>query len=167
MLFTDEVETMDELVRKLKDNESLHKIKVAVVCFLVEPDGKWTLHRRGAAARDNQGKLQALGGSYNVSDGTFRDALKRELVEEIGDKAVVENIRFLAAQLNTQFDTHKGEECDWVILAYLGDHVSGEYINMEPERCVGLESALPQDFKDEDLSTSPRNFIKFYLENYR
>ena len=72
MLFTDEVETMDELVRKLKDNESLHKIKVAVVCFLVEPDGKWTLHRRGAAARDNQGKLQALGGSYNVSDGTFK-----------------------------------------------------------------------------------------------
>ena len=165
MLFTDEVETLDELVIKVKDNEYLHKIKVAVVCFLIENDGKWTLHRRGSEARDNHGKLQAIGGSFNINDGTFRDALMREIKEEVGDKAVVEDIKFLAAQVNRQTDTHTGEDIDWIILAYTGKHTSGEYINMEPSRCVGFESAYPGEFNKEDLATSPNKFIKYYIEN--
>ena len=88
MIFKDEVRNVDELVAKLIDIDSLKKIKVAVICFIFNKQCQVILNRRGPGARDDVGKLQAVGGSVNKSDADFLSALKREILEETGNNDI-------------------------------------------------------------------------------
>lgn len=165
MLFTDEVKNMQELVEKLSVVENIGKIKVAVVCFIFDKNDHLILHRRGPGARDEIGKLQAIGGSVNKNDLDFRDSLMRELKEEAGSNGVVEITNFIGAQLDGKVDKHTGEFVNWVILGYKGLLVEGELENMEPERCIGFEKNYIEDFKQEDLSVTAYNFIQKMLSD--
>ena len=84
MLFYDEVIDTEGLVEKLIDNQSLNEVKVGVICFIFDKNGRVILNRRGPGARDEVGLLQAVGGAVNKSDVNFVEALKREIVEETG-----------------------------------------------------------------------------------
>ena len=86
MLFNEEVYNIDELIDKVVNDTTIHKMKVCVVCVLYDQDGKIILHRRGEKARDEVGKLQAIGGSINKVDSNFRDSMMREIREEGGRK---------------------------------------------------------------------------------
>lgn len=163
MLFTDEVKTMDELVEKLSEVDNLGKVKVAVVCFIFDKQDNLILHRRGAGARDEVGKLQAIGGSVNGRDANFRDALERELREEAGTNCSIRIDEFIGAQLDSKFDKQVGSFVDWVILAYKGKVTSGELENMEPDRCVGFEKDDMSNFSKDDLSITAYNFIQKML----
>ena len=168
MLFTDEVRNIDEVIEKVIYNPELHKIKVCVVCVLYDKDGLIVLHRRGVKARDEIGKLEAIGGSVNRSDGEFRDALMRELNEEVGDKAKYELGKFICAQHTQHFDNNIGEMIDWVVLCYEGKVLSGELVNMEPDRCVELtHKTIDEYLEDSDLSDSCYNFLRYIKENSR
>ncbi|MDE6141922.1 MAG: NUDIX hydrolase [Bacilli bacterium] len=165
MLFTDEVKDMSELIEKLATmNTKLSKIKVAAVCFIFDKDGNLILHRRGPGARDAVGKLQAIGGSVNNDDVSFRDALARELTEEAGNSANICVDGFVGALLDGKVDRYSGEYVDWIILAYYGTLESGELINSEPERCIGFEKAPLTGFSDEDLSDTAKIFIKQLID---
>lgn len=165
MLFTDEVKNMPELLDKLSTIEAnINKIKVGVVCFIFDQNDNLILHRRGSGARDQVGKVQALGGSVNSGDDDFRAALKRELSEEVGTKANITIDSFVGALLDGKVDRYSGEYIDWVILAYTGTLVDGELINAEPERCVGFERALINEFNEDDLSETAKKFIKQIIE---
>ncbi len=165
MLFTEEVFNMEELMEKLVPYNIEHKVKVAVVCFIFDSEGKLILNRRGPGARDEIGRLQALGGSVNQSDADFHSALKRELEEEAGSSSTIKIDYFIGAQLDEKFDNDLGEIVDWIILGYRGVLVSGELINSEPERSVGFERAFMQEFKKEELSTTAYNFIEILKSN--
>lgn len=165
MLFTDEVKNMQELVEKLSDLDSeIDKIKVAVVCFIFDKNNNLILNRRGPGARDEIGKVQALGGSVNNSDADFREAILREIKEEGGSDAVVRIDSFIGAQLDGKVDKHTGEFINWVILAYKGTLVEGELINAEPDRSVGLEKNTMEKFLNDDLSVTAYNFIKHMID---
>lgn len=159
MLFTNEVMNMDELVSELEKFNLNGKIKVAVVCFIFDKAGRLILNRRGPGARDEIGKLQALGGGVNSSDENFRASLVRELKEEGGEEAVITIDSFIGAQEDGKVDKHTGEYINWIILGYKGILESGELINAEPERSIGFEKDEPQNFKKEDLSITAYNFI--------
>ena len=164
MLFTDEVKNMNELIEKISElDTNLDKIKVAVVCFVFDKNNNLILNRRGPGARDEIGKLQALGGSVNSQDIDFRDALKRELKEEGGSSSTVIIDSFIGAQIDGKVDKHTGEYIDWIILGYKGILVDGELINAEPDRCVGLEKNSMENFLKDDLSITAYNFIKKML----
>lgn len=163
MLFTEEVKNMQELVEKLSNVENIGKIKVAVVCFIFDKNDQLILHRRGPGARDEIGKLQAIGGSVNRNDADFRDSLNRELKEEAGNNGVIEISGFIGAQLDGKVDKHTGEFVNWVILGYKGNLIEGELENMEPERCIGFEKDYIENFKKEDLSVTAYNFIQKML----
>ena len=166
MLFTDEVKNMDELIDQVLLDTSIHKMKVCVVCFLYDQEGKIVLHRRGEKARDEIGKLEAIGGSVDRTDGDFREALLRELNEEAGFEATYEIGNFIVAQHTQHVDKNTDELIDWVVLAYKGRVVSGELINMEPERCVEFTRRnIDEYLADKDLSDSCRNFLQFIKDN--
>lgn len=166
MLFTDEVATMQDLVNKLSEfDQDFGKIKVAVVCFIFDKNGNLVLHRRGPGARDEIGKLQAIGGSVNKNDADLRDSLARELREEAGSNCEIKVTKFIGAQLDGKVDKTTGEYVNWIILAYEGSIISGELENLEPERCVGFERAPLDGFKREDLSNTAYNFIQTMLSN--
>lgn len=163
MLFTDEVNNMEELIDKLAEYDDLGKIKVAVVCFIFDKQDHLILHRRGPGARDEIGKLQAIGGSVNRTDENFRASLQRELAEEAGTNCSIRIDDFIGAQLDGKVDKHTGNYVNWIILAYKGKVTSGELENMEPDRCVGFEREYINDFKREDLSDTAYNFIQKML----
>ena len=166
MLFNDEVKNIDELIDKVINERSIHKMKVCVVCMLYDLDGKIVLHRRGEKARDEVGKLEAIGGSVDRSDGEFRDALLRELREEAGVEAKFEIGDFIVAQHTQHVDKNTEELIDWVVLCYEGRIVSGELINMEPDRCVEFtHKTIDEYLDDKDLSDSCYNFMKYIKDN--
>lgn len=160
MIFKDEVKNMQELIEKIKNISGLSKIKVGVVCFIFDENGKLILSRRGPGARDEIGKLQAIGGSINKSDLNFRSAVIREIMEEAGTEANVEIDKFIGAQIDTKMDKHTNELTSWVILAYKGILKSGKLNNMEPDRCIGFEYEYMDHFKKEDLSETAYKFIQ-------
>ncbi len=165
MLFVEEVNNMNELVDKLSEvDEEIDEVKVAVVCFIFDAQGKLILHRRGPGARDEIGKLLAIGGSVNASDASFRDALKRELMEEAGDSAEIRIDDFIGAQLDGKVDRHTGKFINWIILGYTGTIISGELVNSEPDRCVGFEKAFMEEFKEVELSSTANKFIKRLID---
>lgn len=166
MLFTDEVATMQDLVNKLAEfDQDFGKIKVAVVCFIFDKNNNLVLHRRGPGARDEIGKLQAIGGSVNKDDLNLRDSLARELAEEAGTNCEINVTKFIGAQLDGKVDKNSGEYVNWIILAYEGRIENGELENLEPERCVGFERAPLDGFKREDLSDTAARFIETMLSN--
>lgn len=166
MLFRDEVKNMDELIdvlSEIEEMDSLVQVKVAVVGFIFDKNGNLVLHRRGPGARDEIGKLQALGGSVNSGDGDFRNALIRELAEECGTDAKFEIDSFIGAQLDGKVDGHTHTYVNWIILAYKVNLISGELINNEPDRCVGFEKAPLDGFNLSETSSTAANFIKQML----
>lgn len=165
MIFTDEVTNMDELITTIENIPNLEKIKVGVACFIFDKSNQLILNRRGPGARDEIGKLQAIGGSINVDDANFREALKREIAEEAGRDCVVEINSFIGAQLDSKVDKYSKEYINWIILGYRGTLVSGELENMEPENCICFEKDYMENFKKEELSNTAYNFIQKMLND--
>lgn len=159
MIFKDEVRNVDELVAKLIDIDSLKKIKVAVVCFIFNKQGQVILNRRGPGARDDVGKLQAVGGSVNKSDADFLSALKREILEETGNNNIKIS-KFIGAYHDRKMDNETKEIVDWIILGYIGILESGSLINVEKNRSVDFETFNLNDINPEELSLSTYEFIK-------
>lgn len=159
MIFKDEVRNVDELVAKLIDIDSLKKIKVAVVCFIFNKQGQVILNRRGPGARDDVGKLQAVGGSVNKSDTDFLSALKREVLEETGNNNIKFG-KFIGAYHDRKMDNETKEMVDWIILGYIGILESGSLINVEENRSVDFETFNLNDINPDELSVSTYEFIK-------
>lgn len=159
MIFKDEVRNVDELVAKLISIDSLKKIKVAVVCFIFNKHGQVILNRRGPGARDDVGKLQAVGGSVNKNDVDFLSALKREILEETRNNNIKID-KFIGAYHDRKMDNETKEIVDWIILGYIGILESGSLINVEENRSVDFETFNLNDINQDELSVSTYEFIK-------
>ena len=158
MLFYDEVIDTQGLIEKLVDYKDLKVIKVAVVCFIFKGE-KLILNRRGSGARDDVGKLQAIGGSVNKTDETFISALKREIFEETGNKDIKIG-DFIGAFHDRKMDNETKEVVDWIILGYIGFLENGKLENKEKNRCVDFEEYTLEEIKPDELSISTYEFIK-------
>lgn len=159
MLFKDEVIDVEDLANKLIDYDYLKKIKVAVICFIFTKDGKIILNKRGLGARDEVGKIQAIGGSVNKTDVDFIAAMKREIKEELGNVSVKIG-DFIGAYYDRKTDNETKEEIDWIILGYIGYLESGELENKEKDRCMSIIIDKIDNIKSEDLSKSTYEFIE-------
>ena len=167
ILFHDEVRTKEELINKitsLADAPELNDVKIGVICFIFDKDGKVVLNRRGAGARDDIGKLQALGGSINDSDpDDFRQSMMRELKEEAGvtDTSIDS---FVGCIVDSKYDKNAMKNIDWVILSYVGHTGEQELRNMEPERCIGFEHLDINNIDYNDLGETASSFLQYIKE---
>lgn len=166
MLFTDEVTNVQELLERIKelDIDIEDGIKVAVVCFIFDSEGKLILQRRGKGARDDVDKLCAIGGSANMSDVNFRESLLREIREEGGSEAEVKIDKFIGAIHKKGFDKNSGSFNDWIILSYMGTLKSGELKNTEPERCSGFEKKFMEEYDRDELVLTAKVCIDYLLK---
>lgn len=166
MLFTDEVTNIQELLNKINElNIDIEDgIKVAVVCFIFDSEGKLILQRRGKGARDDVDKLCAIGGSANMSDANFRESLLREIREEGGTEAEVQIDKFIGAIHKKGFDKNSGTFNDWIILSYMGTLKSGELKNTEPGRCSGFESKFMEEYDRDELVLTAKVCIDYLLK---
>ena len=129
---------------------------IAVEGLIFDNAGYWILHRRGPGCRDEQYKLEGIGGSIAKGED-FHHALKREIIEEVGTLAKVDIIGVMEVRKDTVFDRRLNRTVTWIIVSFLCKYSNGELLRMEPDKNLGYEkfhiTKIPQD----ELSSSSRS----------
>jgi 8-oxo-dGTP pyrophosphatase MutT (NUDIX family) len=122
--------TRQELQDSLNQEVNLPKeYKIAVGSLIFTPKDEILLLERGPVARDSVGKLEGVGGELKASDQDLKQALLREVKEEIGDVEITIDQCLGYHLLPGQKYPY------WVIVDFLCRLTSGSPRIMEPEKC--------------------------------
>lgn len=166
-LFSREVIDINELNEVLKnDKDLLENYEVAVIVYAFDRENKIVFQRRGLGCRDEQLKLETIGGRVKKSDINFRMALKREITEEIGTDANIELEEFIIATYATTFDVRNNKEQNWIYLVYKGNLKDGELKIAEPDKCLGYERYKIGEVNENELSNGAKEIYKIVSEKY-
>ena len=138
------------------------KYRYAVITILRDGNGRYILQRRGSKARDEVGRLEEIGGAFEDSDSSLKDAMEREIKEEVGTKALIHVGDEVGRFLNTKYDLRTNEVLSWLFVLYESFYEGGELLNQEPLKCSGYEfyeyDSLPWD----EMSESSKVFNQYY-----
>lgn len=166
-LFTYEVNDISELKEKLKNNREISKdYEVAVILCAFDKDNKIIFQRRGPGCRDERLKLETIGGRVKESDNDFRNALKREIIEEVGEEANIEIDEFITATYGVTFDNRYNKEQAWIYLVYKGCLKNGELKIEEPDKCLGYERYKIGEADESELSNGAREIYRIVSRKY-
>lgn len=166
-LFSKEVKDMNKLNEILKNNSEISKeYQVAVIVYAFDKENKIVFQRRGLGCRDEQLKLETIGGRVKKSDVDFRTALQREIIEEIGTDADIELQEFIVATYAKTFDVRNNKEQDWIYLVYKGNLKGGELKIAEPNKCLGYEKYKIGEVDQNELSNGARELYNIVSEKY-
>ncbi len=166
-LLTQEVKDMKELRETLKDNNEISKdYEVAVIACAFDKDNKIIFQRRGLGCRDEQLKLETIGGRVKESDIDFRTALKREIIEEVGKEADIEVEEFIVATYAKTFDVRNNKEQNWIYLLYKGNFKGGELKIAEPNKCLGYERYKIGEVDENELSNGAKELYRIVSDKY-
>lgn len=166
-LFSNEVKNMNELKEVLKNNSEISKeYEVAVIVYAFDKENKIVFQRRGLGCRDEQLKLETIGGRVKKSDMDFRTALQREIKEEVGIDANIKLEEFIVATYAKTFDVRNNKEQNWIYLVYKGNLNSGELKIAEPDKCLGYERYKIGEVNENELSKGARELYNIVSEKY-
>ena len=158
-------------IQELKDIINSYKdlpqdFQVAVIIYAFDKDNKIIFQRRGMGCRDERLKLETIGGRVKEEDLNFRTALKREIVEEVGENAVINIEEFITATFATTFDNRYNREQSWIYLVYKGKLESGELEIAEPDKCIGYERYKIGEVDETELSNGAKEIYGIVSEKY-
>ncbi len=166
-LFSKEVKDMKELNKVIKNKKQIPKdYEVGVIVCAFDEENKIIFQRRGLGCRDEQLKLETIGGRVKKSDIDFRTALQREITEEIGTDAHIELQEFIVSTYAKTFDVRNNKEQDWIYLMYKGNLKSGELKIAEPNKCLGYERYKIGEVDKNELSNGARELYDIVSEKY-
>lgn len=166
-LFSEEVKNREELNKVLESYPNFPKeYEVAVISCIFDAENRIIFQRRGLGCRDEQLKLETIGGRVKNSDINFRSALQREIKEEVGDNAKIELEEFITATYWTTFDMRDKKEQNWVYLVYKGTFKEGELKIEEPDKCLGYERWKIGEVEEEELSNGAKEIYHIVGERY-
>lgn len=166
-LFSKEVKDMNELNELLKNNSAISKqYEVAVIVYAFDKENRIVFQRRGLGCRDEQLKLETIGGRVKTSDIDFRKALQREIVEEVGTEAEIELQEFIVSTYTKTFDVRNNKKQDWIYLVYKGNLKGGELKIAEPNKCLGYERYKIGEVNENELSNGARELYNIVSEKY-
>lgn len=134
----------------------------AVIALILDKEGRILLQRRGPKSRDEIGKLEDIGGAVESTDLTFRDAMKREIVEEAGDSINFSIDELVGASLITKYDSRTNKDVNWFFLLYKCTYIDGELKINEPGKSLGYEFYEPDDLPVEEVAETTMKFWEFY-----
>lgn len=166
-LFLQEVKDMKELREVLKDNSEISKeYEVAVILCAFDKENRIIFQRRGPECRDEQLKLETIGGRVKESDMDFRTALQREITEEVGTDAEIVLEEFIVATYAKTFDVRNNKEQNWIYLLYKGSLKRGELKIAEPNKCLGYERYKIGEVDENELSNGAKELYRIVSEKY-
>ncbi len=113
--------------------------------------------------RDNIGLPEEIGGGQCNNAERFRDALHREIEEEVGTAAVIEIDRFSHLRLQHDGEGASGTAANWIVVSYICRWRSGPLTVTEPTKNSGFPLVDPRTFSAADLTPS----ASFSLDIYR
>lgn len=116
-------------------------IRVGVGAMIFNADGAVFMAQRGPKARNERGCWEFPGGRVEYGE-TLAAAIQREIMEEFGMTIALRYQLHLADHILPDEDQH------WISATYIAEHVAGEPIIQEPEKCSAIGwfklSAVPQ-----------------------
>ena len=166
-ILTQEVKTMKELQEQIQDNPEIAKeYEVAVIVYTFDKDNRIIFQRRGPGCRDERLKLETIGGRVKQSDSDFRQALTREIKEEVGDQAQIIIEEFITGTYAKTYDDRYGKEQAWIYILYKGRLESGTLQIAEPTKCLGYERYKIGEVDENELSNGSRELYKIVSKKY-
>ena len=165
VIFTEEVNNNDELNKLLKEkNIKLPDFRTAVIALFVDKDDNIILQRRGVKSRDEHHKLEDIGGACEEGDKTFKDALKREILEEAGEEIDYDIADFIGAVLIRKYDIRSSDYVNWLFMLYKCIYKSGEFKIAEKDKCEGYEKYKYEDIPRDQTAKSTLFFWDYYMK---
>lgn len=138
---------------------------VAVEGLIFDKNYRWILHRRGPKCRDEQYKLEGIGGRIDAGE-SFLHALEREIEEEVGVEANIKPIGILEIRNDTVYDNRLKRNVTWVIISFLCCYYGGDLLRMEPEKNLGYEKFDLSQVSEDELSSSSKAAYKMLINNW-
>lgn len=131
-------------------------IGVGCGAIIINDKNEVLLLKRSMNSRTDPGLWSRPGGQVEF-DESVEDAVEREVKEEAG--IIVKAVRRLdyTETISDDKTTH------WVALGYLAEHVSGEPVNVEPDKHDEIKW-FPLDDLPDSLADYTKNSIEFYLK---
>ena len=166
-LFHEEVFNTNDLNKKIINYNISNDYKVAVIVFAFDSNNRIIFQRRGPECRDERFKLETIGGRVKETDANFREALKREITEEVGNNAEIEITDFIVSTHNKTHDNRTQKEQDWIYLVYRGELKSGELEISEPTKCLGYERYKIGEIDINELSKGAKETYRLVSEKYK
>lgn len=166
LLFKDEVNNVSELEDKLNEIGFNLEYKMGVIGMVIDQDNKVIYQRRGPKANGDCNMLSDVGGAVEDYDVTFRDALYRELKEEVGNDVNVEIEHFMCAFLKVYFDHKLNREVNRIFLVYKMNLIDGEFKINEPGKAIGYEKYDINNIPNSEVMETSLFINDFYIRNY-
>ncbi len=165
-LFTKDVKDIKELESFIKESKiEIPEYRPAVIALILDKEGRILLQRRGPKSRDEQYKLEDIGGAFEEEDKTFREAMMREIREEAGDLAKIDIEEFVGAFLVNKFDSRTNKNVNWLFFLYKCLYKEGELKIAEPLKCEGYEFYKYDDLPKDEVAKTTLEFWDFYYKN--
>lgn len=165
-LFKDEVNNVDELKVKLKEIDFNLEYKMGVIGMITDNDGKVIYQRRGSKANGDNNMLSDVGGAVEDYDANFKDAMLRELHEEVGNDVNVEIEYFMCALLKNYFDNKLGKRINRIFFVYKMKLIDGEFKINEPGKALGYEKFNINSIPKDEVMESSLFINDYYIKNY-
>lgn len=161
--FDREIRTLNELENYLVEkNINLPKYRCAVIALILDNEDRILLQRRGPKSRDEFNKLEDIGGAFEDSDVSFKDAMNREIIEEVGNKINYTIDELVGASLVNKFDSRSDTYVNWLFLLYKCTYIDGELLINEPGKCLSYEFYKYDELPREETAKTTLEFWDFY-----
>ena len=126
---------------------------VGVIIHIENNDGKMLLQQRGEKARDENGKFEFVGGQVEITDKNYKDAIIREIREEMGNDVIID---FFGTSDILHINKNN---INYLFVIFKGKYKKGKISIMEPEKCIGYRFFEYDEAINSDLVTEGCKFI--------
>ena len=140
--------TMEDIDKYIYDNK-----KIGVIVHVEDSEGKILLQQRGSKSRDENGLFEDVGGKFDDTDKSFKEAIIREFKEEAGEDANIKIGRSIGIYHCFKNNTN------WVFVIYFGKYIDGELKVMEPDKCLGYKFFTKEEALSSDVVTESCKFL--------
>lgn len=163
--FDREINNKNEIEEFLKEKKiELPKYRVAVIALILDKDGRILLQRRGPKSRDEFNKLEDIGGALEDSDTSFREAMRREILEEAGNKINFKIDELIGACLINKYDSRTDKYVNWLFFLYKCIYIDGALLINEPGKCLGYEFYSFDELPREETAKTTLKFWDYYYK---
>jgi len=131
-------------------------IGVGCGAIIINDKNEVLLLKRSINSRTDPGLWARPGGQVEFNE-SVEDAVEREVKEEAG--IIVKAVRRLDYTQTISDD----KTTNWIALGFLAEHVSGEPINVEPDKHDEIKW-FPLNSLPVNLADYTKNSIEFYLK---
>ena len=140
--------TMEDIDKFIYDNK-----KIGVIVHVEDSEGRILLQQRGSKSRDENGLFEDVGGKFDDTDKSFKEAIIREFKEEAGEDANIEIGRSIGIYHCFKNNTN------WVFVIYFGKYIDGELKVMEPDKCLCYKFFTKEEALSNELVTESCKFL--------